>query len=465
MDDAGNSGHHDHDHDHEDRDGDGEGRGAVRVPCCPSYEPCVVCDTMDIAYRLPFRPTVGRDGGRRQTVPVAVTLRFQLTRCSGEVRVGDLLYSTTLLPGEQVRLFTSDRHSRFTFDSESQLAYRHEATSEESFFSAGMAHSMSSLDVLETGASSSSFSESAVSGGGGAGVDLGFFEIGGSVAASSYDARATSAFARSLSRHAESSSRHVEVATRALASTSVGEVESRTHREGESEDHFESASRVFSNPNRCRALTFLFYKLVKCQGLRFELVAIDRDVVEPAAPTAVALTPPVRTGGVGLIPRPVLATSKDRLEAERAARVSAVERENAGVVGGGTKDAVSSAVLARQGVGLAIDEAARDAALEAVDEQLRAEGLLDADGNVSEDARERFGWEREVALPTPGIIVRGCLDECDVCEPELHRSIELELERAALENRLLQRQIELLDQSQEYRCCPPGDKEPEPVED
>ena len=39
-----------------------------------------------------------------------------------------------------------------------------------------------------------------------------------------------------------------EVATRSAASVSVGEVSSRTHQQGQSEDHFESASRVFSNP-------------------------------------------------------------------------------------------------------------------------------------------------------------------------------------------------------------------------
>jgi hypothetical protein len=34
------------------------------------------------------------------------------------------------------------------------------------------------------------------------------------------------------------------------------------------------------------------------------------------------------------------------------------------------------------------------------------------------------------------------------------RAIELDLERKALENELLKRRIELLDQAQEYRCCP-----------
>ena len=63
-----------------------------------------------------------------------------------------------------------------------------------------------------------------------------------------------------------------------------------------------------------------------------------------------------------------------------------------------------------------------------------------------------FGWERQIALPTAGVIVKGCLDECDVCEPSLARKIELE-------NELLKKQIDLLEKSQEYRCCPEGEEE------
>ena len=60
------------------------------------------------------------------------------------------------------------------------------------------------------------------------------------------------------------------------------------------------------------------------------------------------------------------------------------------------------------------------------------------------------------------MIVKGCLDECDVCEPSLDREIQLDLERKQLENELLKKQIELLEKSQEYRCCPDDDDE-EPV--
>jgi hypothetical protein len=412
-----------------------------------------VCDVIDVRFRLPFRPVAGA----ANRVPVAVvTLHFRLTRCSGALSLGDILYSTTLLPGEQVRLFTSDRHCRFSFDSETDLAYRQQTTSEESFFMAGMANAVSNVNVNESGSSSSSFSSSSLSGGGGAGLDLGIIKIGGSASGSSYDAKSTSAFARSLSQHADSSSRHVEVATRAASSTSVGEVSTRTHTQGESEDQYESSSRVFSNPNRCHALSFLFYKLNKCQTIRWELVGIERAVLDPAAPTTVELNDPAPFDGVTVIPDSVLATSKQRLDVERSARTSVGEKVTALGVGLFSRAAVFGSFAAGAEP---LTPAARQAALDAVDKELIAEGLLGKNGEVSEATKKLFGWEREIALPTAGVIVKGCLDECDVCEPNLDREIELDLDRKQLENELLRKKIELLEKSQEYRCCPGDDDE------
>jgi hypothetical protein len=57
--------------------------------------------------------------------------------------------------------------------------------------------------------------------------------------------------------------------------------------------------------------------------------------------------------------------------------------------------------------------------------------------------------------------VKGCLDECSVCEPEVEQKIQLELKRMDLENQLLQKKIDLLDKAQEYRCCPPSEVEHE----
>jgi len=234
----------------------------------------------------------------------------------------------------------------------------------------------------------------------------------------------------------------------------VGEVQSRTHTQGESEDHSESASRTFANPNRCHALSYYFYKINKCQKLRFALVGIDRRVIDQAAPTEVAPRPPAPTGGVVVRANAVLATSKDRLEAERRARTSVVERAEGAVKFAATSlRALAVAVVNAEPLGRDV----RKAALDAVDQDLVKEGLLtQVGGEVSPKAQERMSWERTIVLPTPGLVVKGCLDECDICEPALVEEIRLGLERKKLENELLQKQITLLDKSQEYRCCPDG---------
>lgn len=430
----------------------------LEIPCCPELQECAVCDTLNFPYRLPFHPVLDA-AGQRTTVPVEVTLHFRLTRCAGPLALGGLMYTTTLLPGEVVRLNSSDRHSRFSFDSETKLSYLHESTSEESYYAAGMAHGMSNLNVLDTGAASSSFSSSAVSGGGGAGIDLGFFSIGGSASASSYDAHSTSTFAHALSQHAESLQQHMEVSTRAASSMSIGEVSTRAHQEGESEDQFESASRTFRNPNRCHAVSFYFYHINKCQTVKFELVSIERRVIDPQAPTSVTLNPPRPVTGVAVRPAAVLATSTSRLEvAKRANDSVAVEHSVTGnMVGTGNLRAFAAFAAAP------IPQAARDAALQAVDQDLVKQGLIDkVGGQVSPRAQALYGWSREMAMPTPGVLVKGCLDDCDICEPELKRQIDLELARMDLENQLLAKQIALLEQSQEYRCCPAGAAEAAP---
>ena len=61
------------------------------------------------------------------------------------------------------------------------------------------------------------------------------------------------------------------------------------------------------------------------------------------------------------------------------------------------------------------------------------------------------------------MIVKGCLDECSTCEPELGKLYELEVARATLENALLQKQIDLLEKSHEYRCCPADEAVPAPA--
>lgn len=432
------------------------------LDCCPVLERRPVCDVLDLRYRLPFQSSVGDD--RREAVPVDVILHFRLERCSGPLMLGDLAYTTTLLPGEQVRIFSSDRHSRWSFDSETQLAYRHETTSEESFFTWGMAQAMSDLSITQSGSSISTFDESWASGGGGGGINLfGIIQIGGGGGGGSYDATSTQSFAQSLSRHAEATSSQVAAGVRAKSTTAIGEVERRTHAEGESESHFESASRVFKNPNHCHALTFLFYKINKLQRIRFKLVAIERRVNDLTTPTeADRLIIPDTAGMVAVRPQAVLATNKNRLEVERIARESTIERQRAAasIAKGETVAGLRFAAAPMEFRGRPISPELRKDALAKVDKDLAKANLIEIKtGNPTKEIIAELSWEREELLPTPGTLVKGCLDECNICEPLLIKERELDVERKKHENELLKRQIELLEKSQEYRCCPKGYEE------
>jgi hypothetical protein len=431
------------------------------IDCCPEMLQKPICDALKFRYKLPFVATIEKT---KQRVPVDVILYFELERCSGELVIGDPIYSITLLPGERVKLFTSDRHTQFSYDSESKLSYRHQTTSEESYYATGMAESMSNLTLNESGSSINSTEESWAEGGGGASFSLfGLIEVGGGGGGGSYDSESISKFNHSLSQHAEAASRYVAASVRAKSSTSIGEVNQRQHAEGQTEEQYESASREFSNPNKCRAVTYLFHKINKIQNVRFKLVAIERRVHDPKVPTGAYQRIPVDVkGGLMIKPELISAANKDRLEKEKVARTSVAERQQATSAAAGPYPTILystgsynfvQAVVERTGPTYNIET--RNLALEAVQLDLENAGILDKKTHeLSETYAKTLSWERVEILPTPGIIVKGCLDECATCEPTLSKEIELNLERKRLENELLKKQIELLEKSQEYRCCP-----------
>src|SRR5438128_7937275 len=119
-------------------------------------------------------------------------------------------------------------------------------------------------------------------------------------------------------------------ATRKAHSFSVGEVSSREHKEGESQDHFEASSREFANPNQCHAITFLFYRINKIETIKFELFAIERRVLDPVAPAPVLANPIRAVGFVSSVPQEVPATNKTRLEIEARGLQSEAQYAQAG---------------------------------------------------------------------------------------------------------------------------------------
>jgi hypothetical protein len=421
------------------------GGHVASMPCCPPLTPLDVCDTLDFFYRLNHNVTV-RTNDRQGAVPAEVKLHFRLERCRGPLAIGDLLYTQTLLPGEKVKLFTSDRRTQFTFDSSTSLAYRNTQSSEESMYMQSMSDSLFDTNSRDE-AHSSNQSHSHVDGKADAGVDI--LGLGGSASMSgNFDANSTSTFLGEHSQHAQSSHHASEQGVRKASSVSVGEVQSRSHASGSAEDHFESSSREFTNPNQCHAVTFLFYQINKTQTVRYTLESIERRVIlDPNNDfTKVALNPLQPSSAVGITSVNVLATdTKNRVLATEPLGLNLNPNIGRFTI---VTDTLPPVDL-------------RQAALNQLDKDLVKEGLLDKVGGVvSPEAIKKFSFEVKSALPTPGVLVKGCLDDCDICEPTLHKSIELDLQRKHLENEKLKREIELMDQDQQHRCCPAGETEP-----
>jgi hypothetical protein len=430
-----------------------EHENASAIPCCPALIKDDHCDIINFSRVLTY-PTTALAANRRR-VNVEVILHFKFSRCTLGLTLGDPAYCTTLLPGEKVRLATTDRRSRFSYDSETKLSYRSEQISEEQYFMTATQKYMADASAAQSGHAESS-NEGHWDFHGDAKGSIGIFSLSASAstnASGNHNSSSVSDFLNQQRTHVQSSASQAVSATRKAHSISVGEVSSRTHIEGESEDHFEASSREFTNYNKCHAVTYMFYRLNKKQKIKFELVAIERRVLDDNAPIGGVLQPADAKIPIAFVPQDIPATAllkKTTAAAGTAAfaNVAAFSNTDAALL-------TARPLLTRvafntdQNFGTPLDTETRVKALKEVDEQLIAKNLLDKNGAVSTETKKVIDFEMEFSLPTPGIIVKGCLDDCDVCEPLLKEKLQLE-------NDLLRRQIELLEKSQEYRCCPPA---------
>lgn len=355
---------------------------AMATPCCPDLSTDTTCDRFDFTRVLQMPLVINDFQGR---ILVRLFLHFRIERCPGPLTLGDPAYSTTLLPGEKVRLFVYDRRNSFTYDSATKVSYRHQHMSEDQYYMRAFRSSYARSEAEQTGSYSSEYTEKStkLSGeidGGLIGDIFGGPSFGTSN--SSFSSSAISSYARRQQSSFYAADSQAVSATRLTSSVSVGEVSSRTHVEGSSEEHFESSSREFSNPNRCHAVTYIFYRINKQQTVTFSLVDISREVASA-------------TGG---------------------------DLSN-------------------------IDPNQLESIMKQVDGRLVELGIFTPTGDPSPEYMKRFFAQQVSSLPTAGIIVKGCLDDCDMCEGTLK-------EKHQLENELFKKQIELLEKSQEYRCCP-----------
>jgi len=392
----------------------------TKIPCCPSLLKDDSCDVLRLKYSLTH---LAND------IPVEVSYHIAIRRCTLGLALGDLLHTTTLLPGEKVKLATRDRTSRFSFDSETNVSSFAEFSSEEQAFMSTFSRRATDYDA-QRDIHSDSDVESTVTGSGSVSGPIETFFFGGSASATgAYDGHSTSNYMDQLRTHLESTHDASVEVSKSRQSRSISEVSVRTHVEGESESHFEASSRVFENRNECHAMTYLFYQLSKMQKVSVEVVSITRRLLDPAGDAKVDVTP-IR-------------------------RLPAHSVENISVA----RPGITTAPMVAASRPIPTDK--RVAALKTVDDDLIHNKLAvrDADNKGLKPSNQliaRLNFEVKSALPTPGIIVRACLDECESCEPLRRETLKADLESKRLANELLKKQIELLEKHADYRCCPEG---------
>jgi len=357
------------------------------IPCCPELLKDNNCDVFFFTRTLNYPFVFKRD----LRLIVQLVLGFRLSRCTEGLVLGDPAYTITLLPGEKVKLFTSDRRTSFSYDSSTQLSYRSEQMSEEQYFMKATQSYYSDLENSQSGHSvESDKSHWDFNGSTSGGIDLNPFDPGvhgGASASSNHNSTSTLDYLNRQSSNMQASATQAVNATHRAHSISIGSVASRTHAEGQAEDQYESSSREFSNENNCHALSYIFYRLNKKQVLKFELVSIDELISFPSNLNNLTASQPV------------------------------------------------------------VSPAMRKEILAELRTELISVGILDENGAISKELKKKFDFEMDFSLPTAGIQVKGCLDDCNTCEPERERYHKLQ-------NDLLEKQIELLELSQEYRCCP-----------
>jgi len=248
-------------------------------PCDPPWRPDAQCLIWyeDRYFRVPLKPT--RAAGATAVAAIAapgpyiefrITYRHQL--CLLGKQHGPLLHTVTLLPGEKVKLYHSDRYRRIT---SVQERYSVQTTFTQFLSVVHQSWVTNTLDVLSERLTSS---RSGSSGGSAGGFFFGLFGFGGESSSSS---------SRSVTDHTE-----VRASTVASQfSQSVVQASQLTHAERslvisayEDKESLDVTSRTLENQNNCRAVTYFVRKVVELYAMSTVVSGMAYRIIAPNVP-------------------------------------------------------------------------------------------------------------------------------------------------------------------------------------
>lgn len=245
-------------------------------PCDPPWRPDAQCMVWyeDKYLRVPIV--------RRDKQPVAVTtptnnyIEFRVTyehrMCLLGKQHGPLLFTTTLLPGETIRLYHSDRYRRITT---AQQRFSVQSTFMQFLSLVHQARVTNSIDSLNRKLSGSSSSQGSSEGGG---FFFGLFGGGGSSESSS------SSFASSeseLATHFASDLFQQSIFQSSQLTQIERSVVVSTYEEKDVQD---ITVRTLHNANECRAVTYFVRQIVELYAVSTRVVDVSYRIVAPNVP-------------------------------------------------------------------------------------------------------------------------------------------------------------------------------------
>jgi len=235
-------------------------------PCDPPWRtgPNCITFTETKILVLPIAGSSATGDFGRGSITIKAT--YQHTLCLVAKQRGSLAYTLTLLPGEKMTLYQSDRYRRTTSETERFSVQ----TTFSQFVSAVHQQQTSSdssalLQVLNSQTQSSSA-------GGGGGINLGLFSIGGSASEKS---SSSSSSVADLSVE-NSASQFVSVAQQASQYTDLQR--SVTISSFEDSETVSTTQRTLVNNNACYAVTYFVRKVLDVYVLTTKVIAVTIQV-------------------------------------------------------------------------------------------------------------------------------------------------------------------------------------------
>jgi subtilisin family serine protease len=261
-------------------------------PCDPAWRPEQQC-LIGYENRFVRVPLTGQDRplGDRY---VEFRISYEDKMCLLGKQHGPLLYTVTLLPGEKVTLYHSERYRRVT-SAEQRFSVQ---TSFMQFLS--VVHEARITNTIDRLVERLSSSKSGSSGASGGGVFLGLFGFGGGSSSSSQTTVTDHTRLRTTSvmedfRQSVEQASQMTHAERSVVVSSYEDKESR-----------DVSFRALQNENQCRAVTYFVRKVVELYAVSTRVSDISYRVIAPGFASDWH-----STGEVGWLPRELQQTVRE----------------------------------------------------------------------------------------------------------------------------------------------------------